>query len=106
MDLSPFALMRALVRVDAMGLRSRPEALVDVGAQVTTIVIHDNGSPRFVRFLLMGGSVVTLRLEDELGVPTPEAEALKRNVGLDQEGHGDPETQRASQVIAEPPPGR
>ena len=32
------------------------EALVDVGAAVTNIVVHQGGVPRFVRILLMGGA--------------------------------------------------
>lgn len=77
-DLTPFAVLRALGR--CQGVDVRTEALVDVGAKVTNIVVHSMGVPRFVRILLMGGQDVTDMVAERLGVTTAEAEALKQRV--------------------------
>jgi type IV pilus assembly protein PilM len=91
-DLTPFAVARA-VSVAARGDvgMAGSEAVVDVGAGVTNIVIHHNGEPRFVRILLVGGDDATSALADELGVSFDEAEALKLDLGR---GVGSPETQQ------------
>lgn len=84
-DLTPFAIARA-VSATARGDEGAPgaEAVVDVGAGVTNIVVHAGGEPRFVRILLVGGEDVTQSLATELGVSPEEAEALK----LDLSGTG------------------
>ena len=68
------------------------EALVDVGARVTNIVVHQGGVPRFVRILLMGGQDVTDAVAERMGVPQEQAEALKQQLGLGVGGrrHGRP----------------
>jgi type IV pilus assembly protein PilM len=85
-DLTPFAVLRALGRVDeiggAPGSQSGTEALIDIGAKVTNIVIHENGAPRFVRILLMGGDNVTEAVSERLGVPFDQAVAVKQQVGM------------------------
>jgi type IV pilus assembly protein PilM len=53
--LNALALLRSLAPVAGYG--EGAEALVDVGASVTNVVVHDNGVLRFVRILLMGGEV-------------------------------------------------
>ena len=58
-DLSSFAVLRSMARPDHLGLSSQVEALVDVGARVTNIVVHEGGVPRFIRILLMGGQDLT-----------------------------------------------
>lgn len=82
-DLTPFALIRGLAQVDELGLSGvEGEALIDVGASVTNIVVHQGGVPRFVRILLMGGADVTDAIAEKLGVSTEEAESLKQQIGL------------------------
>ena len=82
-DLTSFAVLRSLVTMDATGLDSlQAEALVDVGANITNIVVHQGGVPRFVRILLMGGSDVTDALAERLGVPQEQAEAIKQETGM------------------------
>lgn len=82
-DLTPFALLRSLGHLDELGLNTEDaEALVDVGASVTNIVIHQGGVPRFVRILLMGGSDITAAVAERLGVPTEHAEAVKQQAGM------------------------
>ncbi|MDZ7576704.1 MAG: type IV pilus assembly protein PilM [Candidatus Nanopelagicales bacterium] len=81
-DLSPFAVVRALCHADPLGLRSDAEAIVDIGASTTVIAIHANGIPHFVRILTIGGQDVTDRLRSELGVNLATAEQLKRDTSL------------------------
>jgi type IV pilus assembly protein PilM len=74
-DLNPIALLRSLGPV--AGFEEGAEALVDVGARVTNMVVHDNGVLRFVRILLMGGEDVTSTLERALEVDRDTAERTK-----------------------------
>ncbi|MGH2556310.1 MAG: type IV pilus assembly protein PilM [Actinomycetota bacterium] len=81
-DLTPFAVARA-VSPAARGEAgvAGAEAIVDVGAGVTNIIMHHNGEARFVRILLVGGDDTTSALADHLGVSFDEAEALKLDLG-------------------------
>jgi type IV pilus assembly protein PilM len=72
------------------GLEEGAEALVDVGARVTNMVVHDNGVLRFVRILLMGGEDVTSTLERVLELDRDAAERAKLAASAGQEV--DPET--------------
>ena len=80
-DLTSFAVLRSLYRPSAMGALEA-EALVDVGASVTNIVVHQGGVPRFVRILLMGGADITDAVAERLGVPADQAESVKQTTGL------------------------
>ena len=80
-DLTSFAVLRAQV-TSAAGLAVEAEALIDVGASVTNIVVHQGGVPRFVRILLMGGGDITDAVAERLGVPPEQAEAVKQTTGL------------------------
>jgi type IV pilus assembly protein PilM len=82
-DLTSFALIRAACRGGELGLDSNATALVDVGARVTNIVVHQNGVPRFVRILLMGGGDITDAVAERLGVPPEQAEAAKQQLFSD-----------------------
>lgn len=81
-DLTPFAIARA-VSPSARGEAgvAGSEAVVDVGAATTNILIHHNGEPRFVRILLVGGDDATKALAEEQGLSFDEAEALKLDLG-------------------------
>jgi type IV pilus assembly protein PilM len=82
-DLTSFAVLRSAVKADALALGTgQAEALVDIGANVTNIVVHVDGVPRFVRVLLMGGADITDALAERLGVPAEQAEAIKQESGL------------------------
>jgi len=79
-DLTPFAVIRAVGTGDE-GLdldSSGEEAIIDIGAQVTSITVHDRGVTRFVRMLPSGGRDITLALASGLGVDEETAERLKR----------------------------
>jgi type IV pilus assembly protein PilM len=79
-DLASFALLRAASRLDA-----QVEAIVDVGAEVTSVVVHADGEPLIVRTVPRGGSEITESMATRLGVPVHEAETIKCRFGL----HGD-----------------
>jgi len=79
-DLTSFAVLRALGK--QVGMQVETEALIDVGARITNVVVHSCGVPRFVRILLMGGQDVTDAVAEGLGITTGEAEALKQQVTL------------------------
>ncbi len=82
-DLTSFAVLRSLVKPDVLGLgEPEAEALVDVGARVTNIVVHQAGVPRLVRILLLGGAYLTEAVAERLGVPLDQAEAVKQSTGL------------------------
>jgi type IV pilus assembly protein PilM len=81
-DLVPFALIRAVGQDGGLGLDEADaggEGIVDVGADVTNICVHDRGVARFVRILPSGGRDVTVAMATSLGIPEEDAEALKRN---------------------------
>ena len=97
-DLTAFAVLRSLAETDDLGMGSKMEALVDVGARVTNIVVHEGGVPRFVRILLMGGADVTDALSERTGTPLTEAEALKHEMGM-ADTSGDMDQQAAGRVM-------
>jgi type IV pilus assembly protein PilM len=90
-DLTPFAVVRSMAAVDNLGvspgMQSEAEALVDIGSKVTNIVVHQNGVPRFVRILLMGGDNVTEAVAERMGVPWEQAEQVKHELGMSQVSH-------------------
>lgn len=78
-DLNAFALLRGLARGE---LAQRTVALVDIGAKVTNVVIASQGVPRFIRTLPAGGQDVTEAVARAMAIAVPEAEALKRELGV------------------------
>jgi type IV pilus assembly protein PilM len=97
-DLTPFAVVRSLSDRDDLGMGTQVEALVDVGAKVTNIVVHESGVPRFVRILLMGGQDVTDAVADRMGIPLAQAEAMKQQLGIGVQVDG-MDAQAASRVV-------
>jgi type IV pilus assembly protein PilM len=91
-DLSSFAVLRSLAQADHLGMGADVEALVDVGARVTNIVVHEGSVPRFIRILLMGGQDLTDAVSERMGMPLQQAEAFKQETGLqpavDQQADG------------------
>jgi type IV pilus assembly protein PilM len=101
-DLNPIALLRSLGPVAGFG--EGAEALVDVGARVTNMVVHDNGVLRFVRILLMGGEDVTSTLERVLELDHDAAERAKLAASAGEEVEpeaGDLVTQRLDVFVEE-----
>jgi type IV pilus assembly protein PilM len=86
-DLSPLAAVRALVEpVPSLLNEPHAEAIVDIGAGVTNVVVHESGLPRFVRILPSGGNDITNALVAELKMSVEDAELQKRALGLQPEG--------------------
>jgi type IV pilus assembly protein PilM len=79
-DLTPFAAVRAVGSGDEqLDLESQgDEAVIDVGAHVTSICVHDRGVTRFVRILPSGGRDITVAVARGLGLDDDTAESLKR----------------------------
>lgn len=84
LDLVPFAIVRSVGSIDGLGLdgpQAGDEALVDIGADVTSICVHAWGVPRFVRILPSGGREITRAVAEAVHVSEDEAERLKRANG-------------------------
>ncbi|MBA2389412.1 MAG: type IV pilus assembly protein PilM [Geodermatophilaceae bacterium] len=86
LDLGAFALIRAagsassmLSLADPMGSDpSVAEAVVDIGAEVTSVIVHQGGQPKFVRILTgHGGNAVTDALVERFGWSIEDAERAK-----------------------------
>lgn len=75
-DLDAFAALRSLTPPEMLS-DPAAEMLVDVGATVTDMVVHQSGSPHFVRTVLFGGQRMTVMLADRLDIDLDEAERLK-----------------------------
>ncbi|MHB1987462.1 MAG: type IV pilus assembly protein PilM [Acidimicrobiales bacterium] len=81
-DICSTALVRALH--DPGTSSDGPEAIVSIGSALTTIVIHEDGVPHFVRTVALGGDTITAAIAGALDLPTDDAETIKRN--LDRSG--------------------
>ncbi len=79
-DLVPLALIRALgATVSDNGPGA--EGIVSIGGGVTCVVVHEAGTPRFVRVLASGGRSLTDAIASTLELPGETAESLKRQIG-------------------------
>lgn len=78
-DLIPFALSRVLVTRQRV---PGTAALVEIGADTTSVVIVRNGLPQFVRIIPTGGSDITKALSGRLEIAPHEAEAVKCCLGI------------------------
>jgi type IV pilus assembly protein PilM len=76
-DLACFAALRASAH-----LANDTEALLDIGANGTNIIIHTDGVPKIVRTVPRGGDEVTKMIASRLNIPVTEAEAVKCRSGL------------------------
>jgi type IV pilus assembly protein PilM len=97
-DLVPFALVRSAL----MGLPSEPdataplEALVDIGFDVVTLVVHQGGRPRYVRMLPgVGSDAMSQAIQERYDWTWDEAERTKVAVGLPGHASVKPEVPRA-----------
>jgi type IV pilus assembly protein PilM len=81
-DLLPFALVRARTPggLDPAG---EVEAIVDIGADVVSVVVHAGGVPRYVRMIPgIGGDAVTEAVQQRYDWTWDDAERTKLFVGL------------------------
>jgi type IV pilus assembly protein PilM len=87
-ELAPFALIRAcapnpLTNPAGESEPTAAEAIVDIGSDTLTVVVHANGQPRFVRTVgQLGGRAITGDLQQKFGWSYEEAEAAKAKYGL------------------------
>ncbi|MDQ3756459.1 MAG: type IV pilus assembly protein PilM [Actinomycetota bacterium] len=97
-DVTPFALVRAVTlgapAFDDVGA----EAVVCIGGGVTNVVVHEQGIPRFVRVLLVGGDDITEAIARELNVDLDYAEDVKRRADVNSPEDA---VSRAGQVVAQ-----
>jgi type IV pilus assembly protein PilM len=97
-DLAAFGLVRALARGQ---FQHGVVGIVDVGADMTTVVVAQNGEPVITRILPTGGRLITDQIARTLGIPQHHAERLKIEVALMNPGEGNAQAQGAFSVIAE-----
>ncbi len=90
-DLASFGALRSIAD-EAMTI----QAVIDVGAHLTSIVIHDHGVPQLARTLAHGGQELTESLVDLLDVSFEEAENIKFEHGLTSRGETASDTLRAA----------
>ncbi|WP_349866576.1 type IV pilus assembly protein PilM [Leifsonia sp. WHRI 6310E] len=95
-DLIPFALTRALLPAASTGT----VVLIDIGASTTSVVVLTDGIPQFVRLIPAGGSDLTAALSSRLEIGLPQAEQVKRTLGLASKV-ASLEEQRAVEVVYE-----
>lgn len=75
-DIAPLAIIRSILKT--------PEALekryasIDIGGDITTIVVHKNGIPEYIRTINgIGGNIINQRIAEELGLKINKAETEK-----------------------------
>ena len=69
-DLTSTAMIRSLY--DPATSMGGPEAIVAIGAGLTTVVVHEGGVPHFVRTIAEGGDTVTAAIAGALDLPIDE----------------------------------
>jgi type IV pilus assembly protein PilM len=90
-DLACFAALRASAH-----LASDTEALLDIGANGTNIIVHTDGTPKIVRTVPRGGAEVTELVASRLGLSPADAETVKCKVGLNHE-----ESAESAEIVEE-----
>lgn len=83
-DLACFAALRASAH-----LAADTEAVVDMGASATNIVIHTDGVPQIVRSVPRGGAEITKMMASRLNLSPGDAETLKRTAGLKDDANAE-----------------
>jgi type IV pilus assembly protein PilM len=97
-DLAAFGLVRALARGQ---FQQGVVGIVDVGADMTTVIVAQHGEPAIMRILPTGGRLITDQIARTLGVPEPHAERLKVEVALMDPGEANAQAHEAFVVVAE-----
>jgi type IV pilus assembly protein PilM len=84
-DLEAFAMLRALGAPAPEGEVRDDGALVAlcIGRERSTLAVSDGRICEFTRVLEWGGSDLTSRIADELGIDAQQAERVKRSLSLD-----------------------
>ena len=95
-DLACFAALRASAH-----LAQDTEALVDIGANGTNIIVHVDGMPKIVRTVPRGGAEITAMLATRLDIPTEKAERIKCRHGLNPAMTDDVDATESAEVVAD-----
>ncbi|HLL66661.1 MAG TPA: type IV pilus assembly protein PilM [Micromonosporaceae bacterium] len=94
-DLASFALLRAASHLDG-----QVEAIVDIGAQASSVIVHIDGEPLIVRTIPRGGADITEMMATQLEIPAADAETLKCRIGLVSDA--EPDTAKVIQEAVRP----
>lgn len=91
-DFSAFSLIRVakLLAGDGTPVPAAPqpgeewdaEVVIDVGNQTTTVALHYQGRPLFIRIVMAGAESLTRALSDNLQISLDEAEIVRRTIGI------------------------
>lgn len=85
-DIMPLALIRAYNAVSTETPVNATVVSIELGGDITTIVIHKNGQPLYMNTATpLGGSRITEAISKDLGLTLPEAEMLKRAFSMTPE---------------------
>lgn len=98
LDLQAFAMVRAAFGTQFDTLPGS-QAMINIGAGVTQIVILRNGTAHFLRIMPIGGSAFTKALASSAAVSVDEAERMKRRIGVLPEGNADTATDRGQAAL-------
>ena len=78
-DATPLALLRVVPPTPAgPGGGGGVEALVSIGAEMTTVAVREGSTPKFIRSLAVGGAKLTLGIAGAMHIEPAVAERLKR----------------------------
>lgn len=81
-DLMPFALVRARTP-GGLAATAETEAVVDIGADVVSVIVHTGGVPCYVRIIPgLGGGAITRAVQETYDWSWDDAERTKIFVGL------------------------
>ena len=62
--------------------RRKARVIVNVGSNITEVIVHRGDLPLFIRTTVVGSDAVTKALSEKLGIPLPAADRLKEALGL------------------------
>lgn len=100
-DLQSFGLVRAAFGADLLVGGSGPQALLDIGASMSQVVVVRGGITRFVRILPTGGENFTETLMTGMSLSREDAEEMKRRIGVAPQGtpEGDDSAAMARRIL-------
>ena len=84
-DVDSFAFLNSFQRLNLEAAKENPYALLNMGDRFSNMNIITKGNVYFTRDILWGGSDITKRISDVMGVNMEEAEALKLKPGEKRE---------------------
>jgi len=84
-DLQAFALTRSVLGTD-FDLDSGTQAIINIGAGLTQVILMKAGTIRFLRILTMGGVTFTDALAERMPMEPVQAEQYKRRTGVSIDG--------------------